>query len=143
MILTFIFISVLIIGIIFAVLSEKKNSDGFGFIALFGIAGGVVFTFLALFAIICEHTPAKLYTTKNEFLHRRAALIARYENCNQMDDLAVITEIEEFNAEIENGRYLLNNPWVNWFTSPVYNEIEVVDREELNRKPIEIEVKEK
>ena len=140
MIWTFIFILVVILGIIGIYLFDKWELVGWIGLTLTAVGGLILVIAIAI--IIGGHLPSYMRKTLNNFQHQRVALIDRYESCNQADDLVIISEIEDFNAKIENGKYDLNNPWTSWLVSPVFNEIETIDRDTLNRKPLEIEVKE-
>lgn len=130
-----------ILGIL-SICANKKDWEWLFWTGLITTSVGVVVSLICGSACVIEHIPAHTIKTLNSLQHKRAGLIMRYEACNQSDDLVIISEIEDFNAEIENSKYDLNNPWVNWFISPAYGEIETIDMSELDRKPIEIEIEE-
>lgn len=142
MLITIGVILITILGILSIICANKKDQEWLFWTRLITTSAGVVVSFICILACAYEHNPAHTFKTLNNLQHKRAGLIMRYEACNQSDDLVIISEIEVFNAEIENSKYDLNNPWVNWFVSPAYREIETIDMSELDRKSIEIKIKE-
>ena len=142
MIITIGVILAAIFGILSLICAEKKNWDWLFWTGLIPAIVGAIFSIICIIVCIIVHIPTHTVKTLNVLQHKRAGLIMRYEACNQSDDLVIISEIEDFNAEIENSKYDLNGPWTNWFISPAYGEIETIDIRELDRKPIEIEIEE-
>lgn len=142
MIITIGVILVTILGILSIICADKKDWEWLFWTGTITTIVGTIVSLICIIVCVGEHIPAHTVKTLNNLQHKRAGLIMRYESCNQNDDLVIISEIEDFNAEIENCKYDLNNPWNNWFVSPAYNEIETIDIDKLDRKPIEIEIKE-
>lgn len=142
MIITISVILVTILGILSIICADKKDWEWLFWIGVITTIAGTVISLVCVLACVGEHIPAHTIKTLNNLQHKRAGLIMRYEACNQSDDLVIISEIEDFNAEIENSKYDLNSPWFNWFISPAYGEIETIDISELDRKPIEIKIEE-
>lgn len=143
MLITISVILITILGILSIICANEKNWEWLFWTGVITTIAGAIFSLACILACVGEHIPVHTIKTLNNLQHKRAGLIMRYEACNQSDDLVIISEIEDFNAEIENSKYDLNNPWTNWFVSPAYNEIEIINMNELNREPIEIEIKEK
>lgn len=42
-------------------------------------------------------------------------------------DELLYTQIKEFNDKVRSKQYCRHNPWLNWFVSPFWDEIELID----------------
>lgn len=142
-------IVVMIFGTTGLIYEKITNKDGEKVISSFGAMGaallfsstGICISLLLICLFLnLPRSKAKLY---NELSQQRAALVTRLETYNQIDDTILFSEIAEFNTRIQNEKYDLNSPWVNWYTSPVYNEIEIINYEDYLRTPVQIEVETK
>lgn len=139
MIIVLLTIVAILIGVILFKIFDNDLVDIIGFL-LIVIASCFLIGELTIIFII--QNPRYKWKNKNELNNEREALIYRYNNNTQADDARVISEIAEFNSKVENEKYDLNSLWTNWFVCPSYQEIEVINYEDFNRKPIEVLIKE-
>lgn len=113
MILIFVFIIMLLLGIIITK-SNIEDSDLIGWII-------IVFNFIPLIAslviIITVHATTNMNIQKNkmeyEGLCKRYEIIkSEYEDVSKSD---VISDITAWNMKVCNTKYWAENPWTNWF----------------------------
>lgn len=130
MIWTIISLAVLVVGIVCAIVWYYTGDDTWGIGAVpSGLVGGI-FSILCISLVLSVNTPFNKRRTKIELDNRIAEIEADKQLILTLkDDYArsvAITnynnKVKEFKVEVEKAQYDLNNPFVNWFTCPVYNE---------------------
>ena len=115
MIITFIFVIMLVLGII--VVWCSKYSDDLEIIGFFLIMFGLVALFASLTVIIIVHSTADKTIQQNKInydgLCKRYEIIeSEYEDVSKSD---VIADITAWNTEVYRIKYWTENPWTNWF----------------------------
>lgn len=114
MILTFIFIILILLGIIIMKSDIVEDSDAIGAIMeVFGSA----FLIISLIVIIAAHALADKDIQRNkieyEGLCKRYEIVkSEYEDVSKSD---VIADITAWNMSVYNTKYWSENPWTNWF----------------------------
>lgn len=133
MIWYFIFIAILIIGIISLIVAD----DEFGFAFDAGLCIAFISTIVLIVFVMCtiiSHTniPAK----EAELNAERETIIYQLEhqtylNDNNIGTRELFTNVSKFNSNILGGRQRLRNPWTSWLCSPVWDLIEPIDLNEF------------
>lgn len=128
MIIILMAITILILGIIGMVISEKdiihsySINDTLGVISFMLFAGSTFITMILLIAILLTNVCANHDIQKSKFEYD--SLIARLEVINSdYEDVSksdVIKDIYEWNKSVYNEKYWGNNAWTNWFYNKRY-----------------------
>lgn len=113
MILVFIFIAMILLGIVFL---HINTDDGDMLGAILSIFGSI-FLFTSIMIIIVSHSFVDNDIQKNkieyEGLCKRYEIVkSEYEDVSKSD---VIGDITAWNMKVYNTKYWTENPWTNWF----------------------------
>ena len=117
MIVTSIFISLLILGIIFGILAHKTYWDNMDFLSILGVSIGSIGLLICLIMIMAAHiyTPKTIQTNKLQYdgLCKRLEVVqSNYEDVSKSQ---VIADITAWNTEVYDTKYWTESPWTNWF----------------------------
>ena len=135
MIITLIGISLLIVGIILAIVHAKvyfqdwKVDDTIDNLKFGALLFGSIITFVSIVLIIIN---ASSYDVEYQnTLHKKEMLEYRIEHMeeNITGNEMLYNDIVEFNNELRNTKKWANNPWTNWFNN---QDIASIDFIELN-----------
>lgn len=113
MILVFIFIAMILLGIVFL----HSNTDDGDMLGGILSAFGSFFLIISIIIIIISHACADNAIKKNQInyegLCKRYEIVkSDYEDVSKSD---VIGDITAWNMEVYNTKYWTENPWTNWF----------------------------
>jgi len=113
MIIIFIFVVMLVLGIII----ERKCGYDLNFIGAILIVFSSTILSISLIAIIATHATSYKTIQQNKIeydgLCKRYEIIkSEYEDVSKSD---VIADITAWNMEVYNTKYWAYNPWTNWF----------------------------
>lgn len=113
MIITFIFVTMLILGIIV----ERKCNYDLNVIGAILSFFGLIGLSISLIVIIATHATAYKTIQQNKInydgLCKRYEIVkSEYEDVSKSD---VIADITAWNMEVYNTKYWSYNPWTNWF----------------------------
>lgn len=134
MILFLIFLSIMIVLAIVGVICVVRGQDD-GAEHSF-ITSGIFLAGLAIMGIIigCTRGPLSQQETRIQLQETISELNSTRIYAEQelaKGNIVVVnqynTNVRNFRTEISTEQLLLNNPWVNWFHSPVYNEVNLDD----------------
>ena len=138
MIWTIIILTILVAGLVFLAVAIH-NGDGVegmaGFFAavLLTVSILVLLVFVAVFIQANAHNSVFNNDTRTELTNEVASLNATYE-CLKDGSAHSIVEISHYNDLVRQfqdkvafGQISRKNPWMNWFTSRVWNEFSVDD----------------
>lgn len=108
----------------------KKNLEN-----VCSIFGGMTMVGTALFVLIgfvclVERNPIYQNSLRIELEERRNAIVQELNRSDTDILLKGIEDAKEFNEEIRNEQYKLNNNWTSWLHNPVYNEFEPISYED-------------
>jgi len=117
MILIFIFIFMLLLGIVFI---RVSNNSKFYDLEIHGVlltVFGSIFLIVSIIIIIASHACANYTIQKNKIEYE--GLCKRYEIAkSEYEDVSksdVIGDITGWNMEVHSTKYWAENPWTNWF----------------------------
>ena len=134
MIITFIFIIMVLLGIILIKSNITEDIDVIGgIIEVFSLFGLTV----SLMIIIGTHITANMEIQKNkieyEGLCKRYEIIkSEYEDVSKSD---VIADITAWNMEVYNTKYWTENPFTNWFNpKKIADNLDYIPLEEESEK---------
>jgi len=117
MILVFIFIFMLLLGIVFIRVSNNSKFDGLEIHGVLLTVFGSIFLIISVIIIIASYACADYNIQKNkidyEGLCKRYEIVkSEYEDVSKSD---VIADITGWNTEVYKTKYWTENPWTNWF----------------------------
>lgn len=130
MIIMIIALSILIISFIILMILETKDKfrqyDEFETSLIFIVI--ITFIINVIFGILIwsEHTAYHRERVRISYEERYYTIMAAIEN--EEDWILLVTDIADYNTEIKQARAKLQNPWVNWFVSDVYNELPLIPK---------------
>lgn len=91
------------------------------------IVSAIIFIFSEVY-IIVEQSSYSRNSIQIEYNERYKVITTAMD---KGEDLTLLTsDIFNYNKEILKARNELNNPWTNWFTNNVYNEIPLIELED-------------
>ena len=131
MILTLIFGVITLAAIVFLVLGFRTDDDFFGLAGICGILGGIPFI-VTIAAIIGAQNSYTQEQVRMKYSQTVTQLNSTREYIDNItDDYARSVAVLEYNSEVGNFKQdimhmqiNLKNPWINWFSSYVYNEFD-------------------
>lgn len=117
MILVFIFIFILLLGIVFYRVSYSNNFYDLEIPGTILTIFGSILVIVSAIIIIISHACANYSIQKNkieyEGLRKRYEIVkSEYEDVSKSD---VIANIAGWNMEVYSTKYWTENPWTNWF----------------------------
>lgn len=134
MIITLIFVSVIVIGIILLLIGKNneinwRTRDIIKFIGACMVAIGIIASFFTV-GFIIDNTTSYDVDYQN-MLHKREMLEYRIEHMeeNITGNEMLYNDIVEFNNELRSIKKWANNPWTSWFNN---QDIASIDYIELN-----------
>ena len=66
---------------------------------------------------------------RDEILKEKALIIYKIENNEYESNSIMISAVDDFNNKVEDARKGLNNPWINWYKSRHYKDINQIEYE--------------
>lgn len=133
--LFFIFVAILVAGIVFNKLSDwsKLNYElrnNYEMIGIFGIALGIVVVGVSTAILLIAHIPAQANLESYEV--ERASLVYQYENNlydndNDIGKKELMSEIQKYNESLVSHKSLQRNFWVGIYYPNIYDELELID----------------
>ena len=130
MLITIFTVILLILGLVGTVIAIDRDKEVLGgaTAVLFGLSGLALV--IMIIAILCSNVnvPGQVARLESE----RAAIIYQVENKTYLNDNnlgtnELFTQIGTFNGKVLGGRASKSNPWVRWFYSPAYYQVESID----------------
>lgn len=92
--------------------------------------------------ILIAQCPMSKRSDRIAMEQRKAAIAWGIENINQVNSLALIEDIRDYNKDILENRMIHDNFWTSWFVNDVTFEFELIDVNDIIIKnPLEVEVK--
>lgn len=140
MIITLIIVGLFIFSIAFEIWYENGGIYGahmrrINFEVLQGIAifniivGGIISLVICAYIISARVNKTAQIEALNE---QRATIVYQienetYKNPNNVGTNGLMRDIAEFNGRVITNQGGLNNPWISWFYSPIWNEIKLIE----------------
>lgn len=98
------------------------------------IVASLLCVFMVVAAVILWAARAMPNIQKEKIEAEREIIVYQMENREDLfqqsrirvDEL-LYTQIKEFNDKVRLKQYCRHNPWLNWFVSPFWDEIELID----------------
>lgn len=103
---------------------KKENIKNVSF-----VVAVLVFFVMLFFVAINTYTSIwiNLPRYRDEILKEKSLIIYKIEHNEYETDVEMITEINEFNEDVEKAKKRLKNPWINWYTSRHYKDIDAIN----------------
>lgn len=135
MILTILFITFLVLGLIFIPICNKQDWDCF--LPALSVTIGVLFCFIGG-ALIASERSEKGYTSYyREWNRKSCGLEARIEAWNKGgEDPYLWDDVKKFNSDLKNAQHWANSYWTNWLNERACNEFETFDIPEYKRSEV-------